>query len=562
MTPRPQKMRTFFRGLPRYCSVHNKTVQKPNKNRKGIGSFSSLGAENGQCSQETKMKKILTSKVIILLVLLFSLCTVLTSCFGGGQATVKITDVSVNDNEGLTQDQLNAIATLVRNNSGAWNDFVAAYRGYDVLGADGSLESYPGIKGEDGSYVVNVEAAKKVLAKYDGEKTLTYDKLDAEDIKNIVTAMQIDVSFEAKRDLFGNIQYYIGVALKWITSTVGFGNYLVGLCIFAILVEILMIPLTVKQQKNSIKQAMLRPKEQAIRNHYKGRNDQSTQQKVNEEIQALYERENFNPMAGCLPMLVQLPVIMILYNIVIDPIQYVLGGTASFAEAIKLFFTASRPAGGLGLVLNSKNGTIEVLSQIKNVDFSAIREFLMISDGEGVFTALESVADHIPSFNVGPINFGFTPSLEGNFGLLVVPVLTFVIYFFSMRISKKFTYQATTNEQAPGAGCSSKMMDFYMPAMSTVFCFMVPGAIGIYWVFRSVISTLKQFIMSKVMPLPVFTEEDYRAAEKEMYSKTPQRKRKNAPADLDPNRVRPRSLHHIDDEEEYPTFVNKDNKEN
>ena len=95
-----------------------------------------------------------------------------------------------------------------------------------------------------------------------------------------------------------------------------------------------------------------------------------------------------------------------------------------------------------------------------------------------------------------------------------------------------------------------------MPLMSTFFSFMVPGAVGVYWVFRSIISTVKQFIMSKVMPLPKFTEEDYKEAERELNSKRPQRKRKNAD-NLDPDRERPRSLHHIDDDdEEYPTFVN------
>jgi YidC/Oxa1 family membrane protein insertase len=125
-----------------------------------------------------------------------------------------------------------------------------------------------------------------------------------------------------------------------------------------------------------------------------------------------------------------------------------------------------------------------------------------------------------------------------------------------MKISKKFTYQATTNEQAPGAGCSTKVMEFYMPVVSTMFSFAVPGAVGIYWVFRSILSTIKQFIMSKVMPLPRFTDEDYKQAEKEMYAKVPQRKRKNAQENLDPNREKPRSLHHIDDdEEEYITFI-------
>lgn len=505
------------------------------------------------------MKKIFNSKILILLVVVIAISTFFTACMGNQQVTIKINDVAVAEGSTLTQDQLNAIATFVRNNNSAWNDFVAAYRGYDVTGDDASLESYPGVKDEQGNYIIDLDAAKKVLAKYDTDSTLKYDTLTSADVKNIVLAMQFDVSTDESRDLLGNVRYYIGVVLGWITNTIGFGHYIIGICLFAIVIEVLMLPLSIKQQKNSIKQARLRPKEMAIRNRYKGRNDQATQQKVTQEIQELYERENFNPMGGCLPMLIQLPIIMILYNIVVDPIQYVLGGSASFANALRMFFTASPAAGGLGLTLNSQNGTIELLSQIQSHDFSGLANFEMITNGSDAFKFFNSI-ETIPSFNIGPINFGYTPSLTGNYWLLVVPVITFLVYFFSMKLTRKFTYQPTQNENAPGAGCSTKMMDYYMPIMSTVFCFMFPGAIGIYWVFRSVVSTFKQFVMSKVMPLPRYTEEDIKAAERELNAKKPQRKRKNTEgAELDPDRERPRSLHHIDDdEEEYVTFVGKD----
>ena len=387
------------------------------------------------------------------------------------------------------------------------------------------------------------------------EPAIEYPEFVKEDADLIFNAMQDKVDLSVNRDLLGNIRYYIGMVLNWITNTLGFGNYLIGICIFAILIELCMMPLSIKQQKNSIKQAMLRPKEMAIRNRYKGRNDQATQQKVAAEIQDLYQKENFNPMSGCLPMLIQLPIIMILYNIVVDPIQNVLGGSAGLAGAARTFFTTSRAAGGLGMSISSSNGTIELLSQLGNHDLSGLADFALFSNSADVASDLAGITTKIPSFNIGSLNFGYTPSFKENLPLLIVPVLTFVVYFFSMKISKKFTYQPTQNEQAPGAGCSTKAMEFYMPVVSTFFCFMVPGAIGIYWVFRSIISTFKQFIMSKLMPLPKFTEEDYKAAERELNSKKPQRKRKNN-ADLDPDRERPRSLHHIDDDdEEYITFV-------
>ena len=73
--------------------------------------------------------------------------------------------------------------------------------------------------------------------------------------------------------------------------------------------------------------------------------------------------------------------------------------------------------------------------------------------------------------------------------------------------------------------------------------FIVPGAVGIYWVFKSLIGMVKQFILSKSMPLPVFTEEDYKAAERELLGKQPKKIQKSE------NVGKVRSLHHIDDED-------------
>ena len=111
----------------------------------------------------------------------------------------------------------------------------------------------------------------------------------------------------------------IGTFLGWLDKLTG--NYLMALLLFAIIVEVLLLPLGIKQQKNSIRQAKLRPKEMAIRKKYAGRNDQATQQKVTQEIQELYQRENFNPMGGCLPLLIQFPIIIILYNVVVNPMK-------------------------------------------------------------------------------------------------------------------------------------------------------------------------------------------------------------------------------------------------
>jgi YidC/Oxa1 family membrane protein insertase len=128
---------------------------------------------------------------------------------------------------------------------------------------------------------------------------------------------------------------------------------------------------------------------------------------------------------------------------------------------------------------------------------------------------------------------------------MLVPVLTFLAYFFSMKMTRKFTYQATTAND-PQQGCSNKMMDLMMPLMSVYICFLVPAAVGVYWIFKSIIGVLKQFVLSKAIPVPKFTEEDYKAAEKEMAGKTKKKINKTKSS----GEVKAvRSLHYIDDED-------------
>ena len=86
-------------------------------------------------------------------------------------------------------------------------------------------------------------------------------------------------------------------------------NYAVALLILAVVMKVLLFPFGIKQQKNMVRQAKLRPKEMAIRKRYAGREDKVTQQKMQQEVMKLYQEENYNPASGCLPMILQLVII-------------------------------------------------------------------------------------------------------------------------------------------------------------------------------------------------------------------------------------------------------------
>ena len=345
--------------------------------------------------------------------------------------------------------------------------------------------------------------------------------------------------------MFDFILKPIGSYLAWLDSWTG--SYMLALLIFAFTIEVLLLPLGIKQQKTSIKQARLKPKEMAIQKKYAGRNDRVTMQKMQQELMDMRQQEGVSQFGGCLTLLVQLPILIALYQVVINPLYYVVHLSKDAINVISSFLGETSAKGTIGLIskINEKIASGEIIN-------------LSTYTAEGI-TAEASASAYaelmgakLPDFNVfgGFLNLGDTPSFTNFSWLLLVPVLTFVIYFFSMKLTRKLTYQPTMGgqDQDKAMGCSNTVMDITMPLMSVYFTFIVPAAVGVYWIFKSILSTVKQFVLYKTMPLPTFTEEDYKAAEKELGIKSGNKKT-SGKTERDPNAPRPRSLHYIDDED-------------
>lgn len=321
------------------------------------------------------------------------------------------------------------------------------------------------------------------------------------------------------------------------------GNYIIALFFFSLIIEIFMLLLFgIKQQKNSIKAASLKPKEMAIRKKYAGRTDQPTQQKMMQEIQEMQQKEGYSPFGGCLQMLIQLPVIMVLYNIVYNPLRHI---SALSDETIQSLI--DKTAELKGVAASELSGitverNINLINEIKNFGIEAY---------SGIVEFIEKVPtlEDLPNMKVFGLDLSGTPSFTPPSWLLIIPVLTFLAYFASSKLTRKFMYQPSQGVTDQQMACSNNMMDFTMPLMSVFFTFALPGAVGVYWIFKSILSTLKQFILSKLMPLPTFTEEDYKEAEKALLGKSAKPVKK----ERDPNKPKVRSLHHIDDED-YETY--------
>ena len=338
-------------------------------------------------------------------------------------------------------------------------------------------------------------------------------------------------------DFLAKLLGYVMKGCYWLTN-----NYILSLLLFALAMQILMLPLGIKQQKNMIKQASLRPREMAIKKKYAGRNDQATMKKCQNEIMELYQKEGYSQFAGCLPMLIQLIIVFPLYQVVIRPLEFISGLTSNMCGHMADYLLMSENA-GLGQFKAYTGYEIDLIRKIKETG---------VENLSGTFQGyLEGKT--LPEVSLFGVDLGLTPmqALRGaSWWLILVPILNLGFMYLSQFLSKKFTYQNTQAEQTNNA--SMKIMMYTLPLVTFFVTFNFASAIGIYWIFRTILSMTQQFILAKTMPYPTFTEEDYRQAEKEY------RKGKSASSysvTYPENEIR--SLHHIDDDELPPKKQNK-----
>lgn len=308
-----------------------------------------------------------------------------------------------------------------------------------------------------------------------------------------------------------------GAALKWLYDITH--SYLVAILLFALLIKIILFPLSIKQQKNSQKMAKLAPRQEIIRKKYAGRNDKASQMKMNEEIQAMFAEEKYNPMGGCLPMLLQLPIIMVLYTVITNPLSSVYKyGAEKLTELSNVFTAHANLFPGIKATITET----DAISLIANAKDAAA-----VQDAFGSET-YNQIIDFYKPFQIAPgLNLMDKPELKLSL-LLIVPILVFLASFFSTKLIRKFTYNPTAGD--PQTQMSNKFMDWTMPLMIVYFSFNVPALVGVYWIFQNVISIGQQYLLSKLFPVKAPTPEEIREAELLMRGKKP---KKSAAADDD-----------------------------
>ena len=276
----------------------------------------------------------------------------------------------------------------------------------------------------------------------------------------------------------------------------------IGLCVilFTIIVRLIMMPLTIKQQKFSKLSNMMNPEIQAIQAKYKDKKDNESMMKMNAETKAVYEKYGTSPTGGCLVMLIQLPIMFALYRVI-----YKIPGYVSSIKAIcsNIYDKISSVNGwqdileknditGLGDTANSFIDKIYTFSSSTWNKITGISEFSSVS---GAVAEESDKLQHITNFF--GINLTQAPGWKWSLALLI-PLLAGLTQWLSSKLMEN--KNTTSNDsQQPGMAGSMKVMNTVMPIMSAFFCLSFSIGIGIYWIAGAVIRCVQQVIINRHM---------------------------------------------------------------
>lgn len=323
---------------------------------------------------------------------------------------------------------------------------------------------------------------------------------------------------------------YIMSVLGWILNLFYnlVGNYGFAIILFTVFVKLILLPLDIKQKKSMAKTQKIQPLLMEIQKKYA--NDK---EKLNQETMKVYQKYGINPMGGCLPMLIQFPIIIALYWVVKKPITYLMGVNADeiwrIAEAFNTWALANKdilpealqkivPVTYLKDMANNTFGTYEISIAQQLFKHQEILEHPFIKNWNNSINLID--------FRFFGIDLSEIPSLGAFFGLFlgnvkgltvdkvllwIIPILSGVSSYLTSKVAmaqqgsgekkKKNVVIAEADrvENENPAQSSMKTMNIMMPIISAWFAFTLPAAVGLYWIISNIIQIVQQVVVTKYL---------------------------------------------------------------
>jgi len=296
-----------------------------------------------------------------------------------------------------------------------------------------------------------------------------------------------------------------------------FSSYGIALILFAIVVKLILFPVTLKSKKSMIQTTMLSEKMQKLQKQY-GKD----RERYNLEVQKLYEKEKVNPMGGCLWSLIPMFVLIALYGIIREPLTYFMSMSVEQIQSLAAQLNWETVAVSSGWVaqgamdkLKEQLAEGKITSLFQNGAYNQLYLLSLVNNEnlEALKSATGASGLFVLNFRFLGIDLSMIPNWKfwaggistNSVGLFLLPLLSTAVSFLSMKVSMA-TNKINSQAQNAQADTTNKMMMWMMPLMSLWIGFTVPAGLSIYWIAQYFVTMGQEYICSKML------KKDYEAA--------------------------------------------------
>lgn len=312
--------------------------------------------------------------------------------------------------------------------------------------------------------------------------------------------------------ILGPFATVLGFMINYIykfLELIGIPNIGLAIILFTLIVNLLMLPLTIKQQKSTKLMSVMNPELQKIQAKYKGKRDEISVRKMQAETSAVYAKYGTSPTGGCLYMIIQLPILFALYRVIYAVPAYVDSINAMYMQIVEPIQQYSGSSDIINKLIADMSIRVTsfdigqsntIIDFLYNIKTSAWNDVMTAFSGaphvvEAIKTVEPQIVD-VTSF-LGGLNIADLPTANGWWPGALIPVLSGVTQYFSVKISSASQPQQNSGENPMGN--SMKMMNTIMPLFSVFICFSFQVGIGIYWIASAVFRTITMVIANKMI---------------------------------------------------------------
>lgn len=249
----------------------------------------------------------------------------------------------------------------------------------------------------------------------------------------------------------------LGFLLNIIYENIAFRNYGLAIIFFTVIVKLILLPMAIKQHNVTSKINKIQPQLEELQKKYK-----KDKEKLNLELMKLYKDNNVNPAGGCLPLFIQMPILIALYSVFVRPLTYMLGYSAAQISELANQL-------GVGATAVTEIAIIKAKPELINMIFPA------------------------PGFG---INLGDTPSAIKSIGLLSIPIIAALTTYLSTKV---MTPKKKEGEKPSAQESTQNSMMAVFPIMTGFFAFNLPAGLGLYWIVSNIFQIFQQYFLRNLM---------------------------------------------------------------